>query len=38
MREAIADIAKLALLDILLDWVEGLFFGNLKKMYQHPCT
>ena len=38
VREAIADIAKLALLDILLDRVEGLFFGNLKKLYQHHCN
>ena len=34
MGEAIADIAKLALLDILFDWVQFLLFGNLKVLVQ----
>lgn len=29
MREAIADVSELALLDILLDRVQGFFFGDL---------
>lgn len=29
VREAVANIAQLALLDVLLDRVEGLFLGNL---------
>jgi hypothetical protein len=29
--EAIANEAKLALLDILLDGIEELFFGDLKR-------
>lgn len=31
VRKAIADIAKLALLDILFDGVQCLFFGNLES-------
>ena len=30
MRKAIADIAELALLDILFDGVQSLFLGNLE--------
>ena len=37
MREAVANIAKLALLDILFDWVQCLFLGNLKDSYQRHC-
>ena len=29
MGEAIADVAKLALLDVLLDGIQGLFFRDL---------
>jgi len=29
VREAVADITELALLDVLLDWVEGLFLADL---------
>ena len=32
MRKAVADIAKLALLHILLDGVELLLFGDLRQM------
>jgi len=31
VREAVPDKAKLALLDVLFDWVEGLFLGDLAK-------
>lgn len=29
VRKAIANVSKLALFHVLLDWVQGLFFGNL---------
>lgn len=38
VREAIADIAKLAFLDILFDWIQFLFLGNLDELYQHQCS
>lgn len=31
VREAVADITELALLDVLLDWVEGLFLADLER-------
>ena len=34
MRKAVADIAKLALLDILLDGVQCFFLGYLEGSYQ----
>ena len=37
VREAVADVAQLALLDVLLDGVEGLFFGDLDGVSTLPC-
>lgn len=37
VRKAVADIAKLALLDILLDGVQCFFLGYLEGSYQHQC-
>lgn len=34
VREAIADESKLALLDVLFDWVEEFLFGNLLRRCQ----
>jgi hypothetical protein len=33
--EAVADKSKLALLDVLLDWVERLFLGDLKQKWDY---
>lgn len=35
MGKAIANVAKLALLDVLFDGVQGFFFGNL---YGHQIS
>lgn len=38
VREAVADVTKLALLDVLLDRVHGLVLGNLQshEVRDHP--
>lgn len=42
MREAVSDESKLALLDVLLDGVEELFFGDLhlvsRRSGSSACT
>ena len=35
--EAITDIAKLALLNILFDWVQCIVLRYLEESYQHQC-
>lgn len=30
MGEAVSDVAELAFLDILFDWIHGLLLGNLR--------
>jgi hypothetical protein len=38
VREAVADEAKLAFLDVLLDGVEELFFGDLEWSSSQICA
>ena len=35
MRKTVADVTELALLHVLLDWIELLIFGDLRRMSNH---